>query len=1152
MFDELRINRLLKKLKSLDLSDDRREEIANNIKILISKVSFDKRKDFLKKAIELNVYNIYEIITEFDEIQDLEELLKNNDIANEYDNKRVVQILNEIVNLEDASNINNSRILSIISNLSYDKLVEILRVKPEFIKYYYSDKIDINELIDFITSNNIIIDYEELFSNYSDQISLSINPKLLHNKKFVNYLLDKNPDYIWTLGTIDDETEELIYQKIKTDKSIMYYYRGNYPKTIELIKETIKQFPVYELNNMVYANDAVMEVLEELIKNDPDFLFKIDCDSNIFVTLSDENIQFLKKIINDNNVLFSYDKVSKWLEHSSFFLKDFFMDKALNDDDRNIQFCDSFNSYENIKKVFELIKKDFSNVRYMNDIHLISIKVNGLYDEFINYIKESIDSDLENVKYIVNLLDNPQITDLFIGVLNKDFTVMKYFENNNINETLLNKINKKIDKIAMKKIKELPDNCKYYNGNNMDIYKLIIECGQHLNSNQIKSVLFNKEMFEDNSVFVKELVSIIQSVNSSLSEAEIVDIFKYLITNNNEILRTTNFEIFKPEYLNLFTINNNIDKNLLRVILRYEDMQKNIIDSLSYIKNDLFLRQLIKYNYSLNSNNIFLINDVLVNLKDDMNIKIYNMVTNYLLNNSEQAETLIKNVTYLFSKRGLMCPVESIDDILNYEKKQDDYCKGIIDNVDNIQNIKIIKDSLLLGKFGLTFIEAVELISKYGSNLDIELSQLNGEEIKIIEILKTIKTILECDDKYKLCICYQSIDKNSGLSLEKINILESEIRKMYARHLNKSLLSVTDMKDCNLELQYGVKIYEAFDEENPREFKILLTCLGAYSSYERPDNYRDDWLRPVEKSHGFCTSLISNQMMGTARLNYACLGFTNIPDYNLLLSAPFDIGSYTAARNIVSSHDGSQVEFLFPEEMINQTRHTHNELVIERLVKNGKIYPSYVIYMTENFDPNRLNDLKGEEQKKWDNALQAAKDMGLPIVVVDRGKIMANEEKQRHSLMDSFKSGDEKCDKALYELLIRMENNRAGCREYWNNSIDDIYINNLINEVEKTIIKMIDQGKIEQALKCCDSLMLWINNEVKKFAMYQGDVGSKELGISSIVVKEKVKKIKSIIQNKIEESKNKSVITDEEMELLMQMEGVDSYEQSEQFRKASR
>ncbi len=76
--------------------------------------------------------------------------------------------------------------------------------------------------------------------------------------------------------------------------------------------------------------------------------------------------------------------------------------------------------------------------------------------------------------------------------------------------------------------------------------------------------------------------------------------------------------------------------------------------------------------------------------------------------------------------------------------------------------------------------------------------------------------------------------------------------------------------------------------------------------------------------------------------------------------------------------------------MIDKTRHTHNEMVIERRNPRNssnihvKRQPNYVVYFVDDINNEDNFDIKNNELFK--ESVQAALDNNIPIVIIDRLK----------------------------------------------------------------------------------------------------------------------------------------------------------------------
>ena len=232
-------------------------------------------------------------------------------------------------------------------------------------------------------------------------------------------------------------------------------------------------------------------------------------------------------------------------------------------------------------------------------------------------------------------------------------------------------------------------------------------------------------------------------------------------------------------------------------------------------------------------------------------------------------------------------------------------------------------------------------------------------------------------------------------------------------------------------------IYYAAGENGDKKCRVMISSVGAYTNMEEPDDYYASWNVNTISSHGLCCSYVGESNLGTARVKYCCLGFTDFENGSLQLSGPYDLCSYspTDSYQVTSLYP---CMYLLPDDIQYYTRHTHNETVWERrnITENiqFKKQPSYIVYFVDNFE-DRLSD--PEAMKQWESTKKAAKDFSreidgetrpLPIMVVEREKIAINQKKQIDEDLDKFKHS---LDPNLIEsIIVRYESNYAGYREY--------------------------------------------------------------------------------------------------------------------------
>ena len=593
-----------------------------------------------------------------------------------------------------------------------------------------------------------------------------------------------------------------------------------------------------------------------------------------------------------------------------------------------------------------------------------------------------------------------------------------------------------------------------------------------------------------------------------------LDIARYLTSINIDIFKTLNFNLLSKKYASMFEEEHDgkIIYPGLRVIGRYPVLQKSILE---LNDEDLKVFRLVfkevvsdDYDYTV------LLRRILDTFSERKIVKsVAATIDNY---SEEDKHTIINSLIFVLSKNSFV-NIGKVETLLNLNEF---ITKKF--NEKTFTSIVDAKNCLLMYKYGLDYAEARSYCNRYASVLNENYPFLTEEDKKIVFILKQIKEILLCDDMNTLKEYVNSSSKDScNLDFRFSACFEAQIRKMYARVLNAEILDVSSLTECKDNLGVSNGCYFAFDENNPKEFKILLTALGAYSNYTRPDNYADDWFRATDSVHAFCSSLISNQMMGTARLSFACLGFSNVPESNVLLLAPFDIGSSKANVEMDTALKvrDEKVKFMFPSDMIDYTRHTHNEIVIDRMKNNGKMSPDYSLLILEHYSPSIIKRWKMKmplsseknDYLRYCNAVQAANDFGIPLVILDRSKVKAYEKKEIRKMIEEYKVSHD--SKLLYKILLRFENNRAGTRSHW--LVEGFDLKDT-EELFREIFNEIDDLALvstQKAMESLDEIAKWINLELQEKVGRKGAMINKlELGFAPEEILSKISKKKKNLQ----------------------------------------
>ena len=215
---------------------------------------------------------------------------------------------------------------------------------------------------------------------------------------------------------------------------------------------------------------------------------------------------------------------------------------------------------------------------------------------------------------------------------------------------------------------------------------------------------------------------------------------------------------------------------------------------------------------------------------------------------------------------------------------------------------------------------------------------------------------------------------------------------------------------------------------------------------------------------------------------------------------PYDLNSNEANKTLAPINYQKNAKFMTPQETIDNTRHTHNEIVMERLVidENGnvqKLKPNYVIWIEEELNEeipsnDDINEKSDPEELirsiKWKQTKQAAAQLGVPIVVINREYYAQKEQAQideMKQIIEGKKEDNEKRDisELIKDSITKLENNRTGLR--FASKINGKYFTDekrleLIEVINKKIDELIKINP-EEAQKCLEELQKVYNREVK-------------------------------------------------------------------------
>lgn len=410
-------------------------------------------------------------------------------------------------------------------------------------------------------------------------------------------------------------------------------------------------------------------------------------------------------------------------------------------------------------------------------------------------------------------------------------------------------------------------------------------------------------------------------------------------------------------------------------ILSLRNSNKRLYDAFLTCKNE------IDYDNSLNisSKETLAILDFLFNnqeaLKDfDFNNMKKTSFIEFCLRNQDK-----------FSRSSTEIPIDLSPNYLeDYFQSLDTKFKASYQSAKKYQSIfglNELKENYLSKYFSLTSDDANYLLNKYFSHIEEVSLSANTENQAYISFLKTLDKVVNSNDADFIKECYDN--QSFRLTAEEILNLDDKLRLLYADTYTESLSLTSkiiqdkligDFQNITYD-NYNAKMIDLTNEDF--NFLVHSNSTGFVKNKESllNDSFVDDWNQLVaSKTHGLSTSYISSKNLGSCQVleNGVLYGFDNIKANDIYLMGPYDINSNIA--NYGFSANRKQI-FISANEMSKNTTRVYNEFVLDRT----KVKPDCVI----------IYDSSSQEQ--INDAIKAASQWGIPIVKIDKEKLISNQ-----------------------------------------------------------------------------------------------------------------------------------------------------------------
>jgi hypothetical protein len=847
---------------------------------------------------------------------------------------------------------------------------------------------------------------EELIDKYFDifvsNANCELSYRLKNNKYFADLCIQKKIPNIFDCISVTFITDEIVSENEETIKNVLMGNEEN--KNIYLSSSVFK----YALtHDMVYLLDkfSFNACDEEFVANNLDLLNSAIKDTlpNVLI----KNVDFLKYCIDHNRT----DLVMSFYYSAYDALDKDYLDKLSTQ--LSVPFTGYIDLSSNLLKYF-LDKKDLTYINEFRDA-LFGCTDNIWVEYFFGMDELDAGKDLL-VKYFKDIyfysLDNGVPKPLkgnkyFVTVLLQigKYELLDQFDQAAWPTYLDDNMCKKIFDYIEKNNGVVP----HYLVSNNFLRKKVFDLGKY---DLFLQFILNVKSEEMLKLYAKQMNLDYDKFKETIDE---------LMTRNDELYDTVLPRMFE-ERMKVISI-----KQLEKIML-YPELQSKIINM-----SDAQLKVMSKVfdlfdvdDYDLSGTIVSIVNNLPKHNDLVMSVDIDNMSNDQLM----RLFTVITRKDNLYG-------ITNADQLekSNYAKAKRNYFSKITKKIkSNKITILELKEALLQKKYGLSMEQTEFLVQRYCHSLDL-LKKGNFDN-KLCTILTELNRIYTMEDMNLLKFLYikskvVEVDFFSSISLE------SAIRKEFAKIYSDTLYKVEDKHSISNDTELKRSNKEVYDKLNDLtyngkqipvyvmdgDFRLQIHALGAYRDWNRPDNFKDDWERPKIAYHGICTSYIANNLIANARAKHPILGFDNYSSNSLLCAGNYDLFS-DYAMNRYDTAMYKPYTFYLPDDMIDNTRHTHNEMVLERRSnnKNGsfKRLPNYVVMLVD--DINNTNNYDGE---LWDEYCQAASDYGVPIVIVDRLKYAKLEKNKIDKYEEEFyRTHDEQL---LSKMIVQFCNNMIGC-----------------------------------------------------------------------------------------------------------------------------
>lgn len=554
---------------------------------------------------------------------------------------------------------------------------------------------------------------------------------------------------------------------------------------------------------------------------------------------------------------------------------------------------------------------------------------------------------------------------------------------------------------------------------------------------------------------------------------------KVLYLNNDEVSETLNPKFISDNIINHFT------KGQIEILSNYPNLQEKIINLSPNSTSSKIIYELVD-KYQDNLEWLPILEKSLYNLTAPEYANLLSSIKDKELLKEEK-----ENLMFLLMTNNHL-DISSFEELKNIDSVRENYINMLIER----NTLGSLKTAYFEKTFGIDLATALNLVSVYGKSLEGSvINSLDDKDKQEFVLLNNMKKVINLNNIDVLKYYVEHVNPEFKVKPDLMVTYEARLKYLFTQEFNKSFTKPCeeDKVISNINGEQNLDIYLAAGHEGKKKCRMMITSIGAYTNMDEPDDYYASWNMNKIASHGCCCSYVGENNLGTAEVRYCCLGFTDYELGALQLSGPYDLGSMSRGDSFQIASTNSSM-FLLPDDVLDYTRHTHNETVWERRSISGdtmfKKQPSYIVFFVDNFE-DRLTD--PQAMKQWNSVKKAAANFStevngvkknMPIMVVEREKIAKSQLEIIQNKLNEFKTTLD--SKLIKNIISDYESNYAGNRRYHLNisekyfpkheEISDSVVGQIIHTIEEKYTTEPDQ-----AIECIYELEKAVKSEQEKY-----------------------------------------------------------------------